>query len=475
MIKTTGYEPVHPVWIAVLLVAVTAVPARGGVGVWTIGTPGFVGQNVFVDAGGNVYADCGRWECGSENQGRTWEGLAVVNVLDNGASLRNVLAAGPSGTVYGSTYGGAQGTNIGYLYVSRNRGSDWTLLSQERMVRYTQLILDPFVVETLYRVDSGLVGVIGGNGFPVYQGRVKKSTDGGTNWTWIDSGLALTPERTVTAIAADPTTPNRLFAATAAANSGAPALPALFVTGDGGTTWTALPASLSGAVDTLAVDPSRGSTVYAGISSGATGVFRSNDGGQSFQSLGAFATSRIVLNPAHPGQLYAATLGQGVQASADRGSMWQAMNAGLTDLNVAGLAIDATRRYLYAATPSGVFSVRVTDPETLVLDAAHPFSVTLTATDQRTGRTGAGVATPVNDLWGYFSIPAITNNPENPEVFVKMLDGTAINGRYWFFYGGLTDLEYTLTVKEDATGLTRTYTKPAGSECGGSDTAAFGP
>lgn len=56
-----------------------------------------------------------------------------------------------------------------------------------------------------------------------------------------------------------------------------------------------------------------------------------------------------------------------------------------------------------------------------------------------------------------------------------MLDGTPVNGNYWFFYGGLTDLEYTLTVKEESTGLTRTYTKPAGSECGGSDTQAFSP
>jgi hypothetical protein len=456
------------------LVAVAFVlsSAAHGAGVWSIGTPGFVGNGVFVDGGGNVYADCGRLECGSEDQGRTCQGLAVVNVPDNGASSRNVLAGGPSGTVYASTYGGALGINIGYLYVSRNRGSDWTLLSQETFVRYTQLIPDPFDGESLYCVDNGLVV---GRGLPVYPGRLQKSTNGGMNWTRIDSGLALLPERTVTAIAADPTTPSRLFAATAAASSGVPALPALFVTSDGGTTWTALPASLPGAVATLAVDPSRGSTVYARIASDTTGVFRSDDGGQSFQSLGAFATSRIVLDPAHPGQLYAATLGLGVEASTDRGSTWQAMNAGLTDLNVAGLAIDATRRYLYAATSSGVFSARVTDPETLVLDAAHPFTVTLTAIDQRTGRTGTGVATAVSDLWGYFSIPAITNNASNPEVFVKMLDGTALNGRYWFFYGGLTDLEYTLTVKEGATGLTRTYTKPAGSECGGSDTAAFGP
>ena len=121
----------------------------------------------------------------------------------------------------------------------------------------------------------------------------------------------------------------------------------------------------------------------------------------------------------------------------------------------------------------GVFVYQ--QPGLLTLNAAHRFSITLSATDQRTGRTGSGVATQMNDLWGYFSIPAITANPSNPEVFVKLLDATSINGHYWFFYGGLTDLEYTLTVKEDATGRSKMYTKPAGNECGGSDTAAFAP
>ena len=120
-------------------------------------------------------------------------------------------------------------------------------------------------------------------------------------------------------------------------------------------------------------------------------------------------------------------------------------------------------------TSSGVFVNLIPGPGTLVLNAAHPFTVTLSATDPHTGAAASGVATQGNDLWGYFSIPAITGNPDNPEVFVKLLDGTAINGEYWFFYGGLTDLEYTLTVTDVTTGKQKTYTKPANSECGGSE------
>src|SRR5262249_1811857 len=72
-----------------------------------------------------------------------------------------------------------------------------------------------------------------------------------------------------------------------------------------------------------------------------------------------------------------------------------------------------------------------------------------------------------------FSLPALTQNPDNPEVFVKILDGTSINGEYWVFYGHLTDLVYDLTVTEVATGISKTYHKDAGNSPGGFDTSGF--
>ena len=113
-------------------------------------------------------------------------------------------------------------------------------------------------------------------------------------------------------------------------------------------------------------------------------------------------------------------------------------------------------------------------PESVLrLNAAHSFDVTLLATDQRTGRTGEGKAIPQNDIFGFFAIPALTSNPDNPEVFVKVLDGRVINGQFWVFYGGLTDLEYTLSVKENATGIVKSYHKAPGSAEGGFDTSGF--
>ncbi len=109
---------------------------------------------------------------------------------------------------------------------------------------------------------------------------------------------------------------------------------------------------------------------------------------------------------------------------------------------------------------------------TLVLNSAHSFNVTLVATDQHHNNvTGAGVALPQTDTFGYFSLPTITNNPSNPEVFIKILAAPA--GGYWVFYGHLTDLIYDLTVTENATGKTMTYHKDAGNSAGGFDTSTF--
>lgn len=101
------------------------------------------------------------------------------------------------------------------------------------------------------------------------------------------------------------------------------------------------------------------------------------------------------------------------------------------------------------------------------------FKVELTARDQRTGTTGSGVALAENDLFGYFALPELTGQAENPEVFVKVLDGRAVTGKFWVFYGGLTDLEFTLTVTDTNTGIVKTYSKAAGSFCGNADTQAF--
>jgi hypothetical protein len=75
------------------------------------------------------------------------------------------------------------------------------------------------------------------------------------------------------------------------------------------------------------------------------------------------------------------------------------------------------------------------------------------------GTTGpARAAAPAADgsgLFWFFS-------PDNWELLVKVLDGCALNGRYWVFAAGTTNVGYTLTVTDTRTGRTARYENPLG-------------
>jgi PKD repeat protein len=128
-----------------------------------------------------------------------------------------------------------------------------------------------------------------------------------------------------------------------------------------------------------------------------------------------------------------------------------------------------------SGSASSTLDVMVTDPTVLRLNAAHTFDLTLTATDPRTGNVGSGQVIGQNDVYGYFSIPSVSGNAGNPEVIVKMVDATGIGQNYWVFYGCMTDLEYTLSVTENATGIVKKYSKDAAKPCGQFDTSGFLP
>ena len=85
------------------------------------------------------------------------------------------------------------------------------------------------------------------------------------------------------------------------------------------------------------------------------------------------------------------------------------------------------------------------------------------------GRTGTGTAVPLSGDTGYFWFFA----PTNVEVVAKVLDGRALGGKFWFFYGALSNVEYTLTVTDTQTGAVKIYKNPSGQFGSVADTAAF--
>ena len=128
-----------------------------------------------------------------------------------------------------------------------------------------------------------------------------------------------------------------------------------------------------------------------------------------------------------------------------------------------------------AAQSSLTRLVAVSPAGTLHLLAAHGFDVTLEARD-RSGRTASGVAVPQDDVFGGFAVPDLApSDPGVPLVFVKILDETASGQSYWVYWGGLTDLAYTMIVTETSTGVSKTYHNLATADpaCLGADTSGF--
>jgi CSLREA domain-containing protein len=72
------------------------------------------------------------------------------------------------------------------------------------------------------------------------------------------------------------------------------------------------------------------------------------------------------------------------------------------------------------------------------------------------GATGQGQALPLTSdsgLYWFF-------DPANIELTVKVLDGCGLNGHYWVFLSGLTNVEVTITVTDTRNGTVKTYTNP---------------
>ncbi len=97
------------------------------------------------------------------------------------------------------------------------------------------------------------------------------------------------------------------------------------------------------------------------------------------------------------------------------------------------------------------------------------FRVTVTFSVPSQGISGTGLIVPITPDTGYLSFFTL----DNIDLVIKVLDGQAINGHFWVFYGALTNVEYTITVTDTETGTFKTYTNPSGQLASVADTAAF--
>ncbi|MAN23363.1 MAG: hypothetical protein CME10_03775, partial [Gemmatimonadetes bacterium] len=213
-----------------------------------------------------------------------------------------------------------------------------------------------------------------------------RSDNGGRNWQLRGGSLV---DRGVLSLAINPEKPKIVYAGT---RSG------LWVSEDAGTNWNSVGDFFTGV---LSLSTSMNSRVFAGTF--GQGVFRSIDGGVTWENVSSNFSSEIVfvveVNPfnsdivfagtsngmyksldaglnwtsakeftglsvrsismgtgAGSGMIVASTFGKGVFVSNDNGDNWQNQNKGLTDLNVRVVAIDSEiPGLLYAGTSSEGF------------------------------------------------------------------------------------------------------------------------
>jgi hypothetical protein len=122
--------------------------------------------------------------------------------------------------------------------------------------------------------------------------------------------------------------------------------------------------------------------------------------------------------------------------------------------------------YLQAPKPAGsdgylwgVFGQRLGDPhcapgaEVLCLGPAGRFEARVSWRNPFTGETGIGRSHPITADTGAFWF----FGPKNLEVMIKTLDARAVNGHFWIYFGSLSNVEYTITVTDTATGKENTY------------------
>jgi hypothetical protein len=97
------------------------------------------------------------------------------------------------------------------------------------------------------------------------------------------------------------------------------------------------------------------------------------------------------------------------------------------------------------------------------------FRVGVRFTDPRDGIERQAVAVPLtSDAGAYWFF-----GEDNLELMLKIVDGRPLNGRFWVFYGGLSDVEYEITVTDTETGAERIYGNARGELKSRADTSAF--
>ena len=298
------------------------------------------------------------------------------------AAAISVIAASalPSGKIYA-------GTDDGSIYTSTD-GRAWSLSISGTTFGYVaSIVADPANQSVVYAsTEAGLLRTTDGGGnwstLPPFNSDggtlliapsnpmilymnfgdvLYRSDNGGTTWRTTNSLPFRSAEHVaINAINVDPTRPYRLYAGATGYIHDNPVNGGVFKSNDGGDTWLLAGSGLSDAtsVTAIAVDPSNPKNVFAGTF--ASGVFKSNNGALRWKSTIYGFTDFIVeaLATNATGTVYAGTDG-GVFRSIDGGKVWSAINiGGIFDQQVNAICVSPSNpQVVFVGTNLGVVTV----------------------------------------------------------------------------------------------------------------------
>ncbi len=396
------------------------------------------GTNLFAGAGDRYYGGDGGDVFRSTDNGANWamvdSGLAGTPVLSLAPSRTDLLAGTPSG-----------------FFRSTNDGTSWTAADSGLTSIWVNALAifatdsrtggrDLFAATTVFCGYGDWCG-----------GGIFLSTNTGTSWTAVNNGFAkdscdTTVYSFVSTLAVNGT--NILAGTWSNCGTGR-----LFLTTNNGTNWTAVDSGLNNnPVTALVVS---GANLFAGTP--IAGVFLSSNNGTSwiavnngfpkapydttrYASVNAFAVSGTNLF-AGTGYPYPG----GVCLSTNNGTSWTAVNTGLTNPSVYALAVSGTN--LYAGTYGGgvwrrPLSEMITSVETpsaglpthfsLQQNYPNPFNPT-TVIGYRVQGSGYGVVSlKVYDILGR-EVATLVNERKAPGSYEVTFDGAGISSGVYFY------------------------------------------
>lgn len=286
--------------------------------------------------------------------------LADKNVVYVGAATGGVFKSVDAGLTWAPIFDGQPALGVGHIAVSQQNpdivwvgtgegnprnsagvgrglfksidgGDSWTHVGFESSERIHRVLTHPTDPNTVW------VGVMGPAWSDGDERGVYRTRDGGQSWERV---LWRNPRTGVADMVMDPRNPNKIFAAMWEfrrdpwfLTSGGPGS-GLFVTWDGGDTWTqltaehGLPAGELGRMG-VAISESDPRVVYALVEAERSELIRSNDGGRSWETVNdepgivprPFYYADLRVDPKNENRIY--SLHSAVEVSEDQGRSWR--------------------------------------------------------------------------------------------------------------------------------------------------------